>query len=30
VVGAGLDFMSQPFEFCVADVRFEQKAKSPP
>jgi hypothetical protein len=29
VSGAGPDFMSQPFEFCVTDVRFEQKAEAP-
>ena len=27
VAGAGPDFTSQPFEFCVTDVRFEPKAE---
>jgi hypothetical protein len=30
VTGAGPDRMSQPFEFCVTDVRFEKKAETEP
>jgi hypothetical protein len=28
VRGAGPDFVSQPFEFCIADIRFEQAHES--
>jgi hypothetical protein len=30
VTGAGPNFMSQAFEFCVADVRFEEKTEARP
>lgn len=30
VRGAGPQFLSQPFDFCVADVRFEEKPESSP
>jgi hypothetical protein len=30
VAGAGPKFMSQPFEFCVADIRFEKETQALP
>jgi hypothetical protein len=30
VAGAGPQFASQPFDFCIADVRFEPKAETTP